>query len=38
MKALTGTQITLNNVANSVSTVNTATAQRWIYDPIQHRT
>jgi hypothetical protein len=32
VKALTGTQITLNNVANSVSTVN-ATAQRWIYDP-----
>jgi hypothetical protein len=32
VKALTGTQINLNNVAMSVSTVN-ATAQRWIYDP-----
>ena len=32
MKALTGTQITLTNVAKSVSTVNMS-AQRWIYDP-----
>jgi hypothetical protein len=32
VKALTGTQITLTNVAQSVSTVN-STAQRWIYDP-----
>ena len=32
VKALTGTQIELNNVAKSVSTVN-KTAQRWIYDP-----
>ncbi|HTB72858.1 MAG TPA: carboxypeptidase-like regulatory domain-containing protein [Polyangiaceae bacterium] len=32
VKALNGTQITLNNVAKSVSTVN-PTAQRWIYDP-----
>jgi hypothetical protein len=32
VKALTGTQIDLNSVALSVSTVN-KTAQRWIYDP-----
>ena len=32
VKALSGTQITLTNVANSVSTVNPS-AQRWIYDP-----
>ncbi len=32
VKAATGTQITLNYVAKSVSTVN-ASAQRWIYDP-----
>ena len=32
VKALSGTQITLNNVAKSVSTVNPS-AQRWIYDP-----
>jgi hypothetical protein len=32
VKALTGTQITLSNVADSVSTVNMATTQRWIYD------
>jgi hypothetical protein len=32
VSALTGTQIDLTGVAQSVSTVN-ATAQRWIYDP-----
>jgi len=33
VKALTGTQITLNNVAKSVSTVTPPNTTRWIYDP-----
>ncbi len=33
VKAATGTQIALTNVALSVNQVNTATTQQWIYDP-----